>query len=286
MRTLFSCFMILILASAGCRSTVSMQRAPTDVSARTVRTTDQDDYADLPGIGDDLPGIGDATGVTLSAQPIIVSDPLEPMNRAFFHFNDKLYFWVLKPIARGYTVIMPQAGRSGVKNFFANVATPVRLVNCVLQVEFEGAWVELERFAINTTVGVVGFSDPAKNRWNLEKRNEDLGQTLGRYGLGPSIYIHWPILGPSNPRDTVGYVGDIFLDPFHYLIPKLWPKVGIKSYETVNDTSLRVGDYEDFKEASIDPYISLRDAYYQHRRSQVRDGQMQTARPDGALLSE
>lgn len=285
MKTLFCCLTILLLASAGCLSTRPQHMASDDVSAQTVIDSNQDDYTDLPGMGD-MPGIGDAPGVALSMQPIMVSDPLEPMNRAFFYFNDKLYLWVLKPISRGYAVVVPKAGRRGVRNFFSNVATPVRLVNCVLQAEFTGAWVELERFAINTTVGVAGFGDPAKNRWNLEKRDEDLGQTLGRYGLGPSIYIHWPILGPSNPRDTVGYVGDIFLDPFHYLIPKLWPHVGIKSYDRVNDTSLRLRDYEDFKEASIDPYVSMRDAYYQYRRSEVKDGQGQTVRPAAPLPSE
>jgi len=97
-----------------------------------------------------------------------------------------------------------------VRNFFSNITTPVRLVNCTLQTDFEGAWVETERFVVNTTVGVAGFGDPAKNRWNMEKRDEDLGQTLGWYGLGTSIYFDWPILGPSNVRDTVGYVGICF----------------------------------------------------------------------------
>lgn len=286
MKTLFRCLTVMLLIGAGCRSTGPQHGTAGGASAQAIINTGEADDADLPGIGDDLPGIGNAPGAALSTQSIVVSDPLEPLNRVFFHFNDKLYFWLLKPIAKGYTVLVPQAGRRGVKNFFSNVATPVRLVNCVLQAEFGGAWVELERFAINTTVGVAGFGDPAKNRWRLEKRTEDLGQTLGRYGLGPSIYIHWPIIGPSNPRDTVGYVGDFFLDPFHYLVPKFWPNVGIKSYDTVNDTSLRVGDYEDFKDASIDPYVSLRDAYYQYRRSQVHDGQGQTVRPAGPLSNE
>ncbi len=168
----------------------------------------------------------------------------------------------------------------------SNVATPVRLVNCALQTEFEGAWVEIGRFAINTAVGVAGFCDPAKNRWHMEKRNEDLGQTLGRYGIGTSIYFDWPILGPSNVRDTVGYAGDLFLDPFTYLIPRFEYNVGVKAYETVNGTSLRADDYEDFKKAAIDPYVALRDAYYQYRRNQVRNGEGQSARPRGTLPTD
>lgn len=234
----------------------------------------------------DLPGIGEAPDVVLSAQPIKVSDPLEPVNRAFFCFNDKLYFWVLKPVAWGYTAVVPQPARRGVKNFFSNIATPVRLVNCAIQGEFKGAWVELERFAINTTIGVAGFGDPAKNWWALEKVNRDLGQTLGRYGIGPSFYIHWPIIGPSCARDTVGYVGDLFLDPVSYLVPNLEYYVGIKSYDTVNNTSLQAGEYEDFKKAAIDPYVALRDAYYQYRRNLVTNGAGKTARPAGPLPME
>ena len=272
-------FPILLLACAGCRSTSPDKALGPGVASQAVAAGGQKEDVDLPGIGE-------APGVVLSAQPIEVSDPLEPINRAFFQFNDKLYFWVLKPVSKGYAKVLPQTARRCVKNFFSNIATPVRLVNCTLQAEFEGAWVELERFAINTTVGVAGLGDPARNRWNMEKRNEDLGQTLGRYGLGTSIYINWPILGPSNVRDTVGYAGDVFLDPFTYLVPKFWYNAGIRSYDTVNGTSLREGDYEDFKKAAIDPYVSLRDAYYQYRRNQINNGAEQAARPAGPMPTE
>jgi len=270
---------ILILGCAGCRSAAPDQLTTAAASPVPV-------VADGAKEDAELPGIGEAPGVVLSSQPIAVSDPLEPMNRAFFLFNDKLYFWVLKPVSKGYGKVVPQPARRCVKNFFSNIATPVRLVNCALQAEFEGAWVEIERFAINTTVGVAGLGDPAKTRWEMEKRSEDLGQTLGRYGIGTSIYINWPIIGPSNVRDTVGYAGDIFLDPFNYLIPDFWPNMGVKAYETVNGTSLRVGDYEDFKAAAIDPYVSLRDAYYQYRRSQINNGEGQSTRPVGTMPTE
>jgi len=274
-------FALLFLAGAGCRST-----APESTRTASVSTLSALAASGRQDRDEDLPGVGEVPGVVLSAQPIVASDPLEPVNRVFFQFNDKLYFWVLKPVSKGYGGIVPQPARRCVKNFFSNLATPVRLVNCALQSEFEGAWVEIERFAINTTVGVVGFGDPARSRWNMEKRNEDLGQTLGRYGFGTSIYINWPLIGPCNVRDTVGHVGDMFLDPFNYLVPDFWYNAGIKSYETVNGTSLRVGDYEDFKEAAIDPYVALRDAYYQYRESQVSNGKGQTARPAGPLPTE
>jgi len=270
---------MLVFAGAGCRSTPPGQRLVANGSSQPANGADPNEDTDLPGIGEPSDGAP-------SAQPIAVSDPIEPINRAFFCFNDKLYFWVLKPISKGYSKVLPQCARRSVRNFFSNIATPVRLVNCTLQAEFGGAWVEIERFAINTTVGVAGFGDPARNRWALEKRNEDLGQTLGRYGLGTSIYINWPIIGPSNVRDSVGYVGDMFLDPINYLVPKFWYNAGIKAYETVNGTSLRAGEYEDFKNAAIDPYIAFRDAYYQYRRNQVNNGEGQRVRPVGPLSSE
>lgn len=276
MKNILCFYVILFLGCAGCRSLSQDKVQRADVAPPPAVAGGQTEDADLPGIGE-------APGVVLSVEPIPVSDPLEPVNRAFFHFNDKLYFWVLKPVSKGYAKVLPLPARRCVKNFFSNIATPVRLVNCALQAEFAGAWVEIERFAINTTVGVAGFGDPARNRWNMAKRNEDLGQTLGRYGLGTSIYINWPIIGPSTVRDTVGYVGDLFLDPVNYLVPDFWYTAGIKSYETVNGASLRAGDYEDFKAAAIDPYVSLRDAYYQYRRNQVNNGEGQTARPAGPM---
>ena len=270
---------ILILGGAGCRSVPTGPAPGTHVPSQAPVAVAKEDVTDLPGIGG-------APDVVPLAAPIAVSDPLEPLNRAFFHFNDKLYFWVLKPVSRGYSTVVPQPARRGVKNFFSNIATPVRLVNCALQAEFKGAWVETERFAINTTLGVAGLGDPARNWWRIEKRNGDFGQTLGRYGLGPSIYINWPIIGPCCVRDTVGYVGDLFLDPVNYVVPKFEYNAGVKAYDTVNGTSLRVGDYEDFKKAAIDPYVALRDAYYQYRSHLVERGVGKGGRPAGPLPME
>jgi len=280
MRSAWRLLALLSLGAVGCRTAAPAQRPAANGAARPAAVASaQKEEAELPGIGE-------APGIASSAEPGAVSDPLEPLNRAFFQFNDKLYFWVLKPVSKGYAWAVPQPARRGVKNFFSNLATPVRLVNCALQGEAQGAWIEIERFAINTTVGVAGFGDPARNRWNMEKQNEDLGQSLGRYGAGPSIYFNWPIIGPSNVRDTVGYVGDLFLDPVNYLVPQLWCNFGIRSYETVNGSSLRANDYEDFKKAAIDPYLALRDAYDQYRRHLVNNGEGQVVRPEGALPTE
>jgi phospholipid-binding lipoprotein MlaA len=199
-----------------------------------------------------------------------IADPLEPINRAFFLFNDKFYFWLLKPAASGYKAVVPQVFRVSVRNFFSNVSTPIRLVNCLLQAKFECGGTEAIRFLVNTTIGIVGLFDPAKTEFHIEKRETDLGATLGVWGIGPVIYFNWPILGPSSLRDTVGYVGDLFLDPMNYLITSTPINLAIKSYYQVNETSLTLGEYEDFKEASLDPYIALKDAYYQYRQNKIK----------------
>jgi len=198
-----------------------------------------------------------------------IADPLEPINRVFFHVNDKVYFWVLKPVASGYKGIVPQGMRVGVRNFFSNLTTPVRMVNCLLQANLEGTGTEVARFLLNTTLGVVGFFDPAKKTFNLEKQDEDFGQTLGVWGIGPAFYIDWPILGPSSLRDTFGFAGDLLLDPRTYVFNRPIFYV-VRPFEIVNDTSLRIGDYEDLKKSAIDPYVALKDAYHQYRQNKIR----------------
>jgi phospholipid-binding lipoprotein MlaA len=206
-----------------------------------------------------------------------IADPLEPFNRAMYHFNDKLYFWALKPVAQGYKKVVPEGARISISNFFSNIAFPIRFVNCLLQANFEGAASEFARFTVNTIWGVAGLFDPASSKEiNLRKQDEDFGQSLGVYGLGQGFYINWPIFGPSSPRDTVGLIGDLFLHPLTYLDP--WEaSAGTKAYDKVNETSLRIGDYESLKEAAIDPYVAIRDAYVQYRQKKVKARGTKTA---------
>ena len=200
-----------------------------------------------------------------------ISDPFEPVNRVFFHFNDKLYYWLLKPAASGYKAIVPEPARISVKNFFSNLSFPVRFINCVFQGKFEGAGYEVGRFLTNSTIGLAGFFDVATKDFNMKEYDEDLGQTLGFYGLGHGFYICWPFLGPSSLRDTIGDAGDEFLDPVYYLDLKRKYELSIKAYEKVNDVSLILGEYEDLKEAALDPYIALRDVYFQYRAAKTKE---------------
>jgi phospholipid-binding lipoprotein MlaA len=144
------------------------------------------------------------------------------------------------------------------------------MVNCILQGKGRAASAELTRFLINSTVGVLGFGNPAKRWSELSPKAEDLGQTLATYGIGDGFYIVWPILGPSTLRDSVGRVGDWFLNPVSYVHPTE-AYLGIRATETVNETSFRIGDYESLKEAAIDPYVAFRNAYIQHRKKKVKE---------------
>ncbi|MBW2005759.1 MAG: VacJ family lipoprotein, partial [Deltaproteobacteria bacterium] len=114
-------------------------------------------------------------GEDAEEEVVQVADPLSPWNRAMFHFNDKLYFWLLKPLSRGYKAVIPTPARSGVKNFFRNITMPIRMVSCLLQGKGRAASAELSRFLINSTVGVLGFGNPARRWPELNPSEEDLG---------------------------------------------------------------------------------------------------------------
>jgi phospholipid-binding lipoprotein MlaA len=204
-------------------------------------------------------------------ESVAIADPLEPMNRLFFHFNDKLYYWVLKPVARGYKAVMPEDVRIVVRNFFNNLLAPRSIVNNLLQGKVRKSSEDLVRFVLNSTVGIVGLGDFAQDVLELDPTYEDTGQTLGYYGLGGIIYLHWPLFGPSNVRDTIGMVGDYFLDPLNCVDIKWQERLAIKVYDRVNRTSLILGDYELFTETALDPYTAVKDAYQQNRDGKIND---------------
>ena len=195
-------------------------------------------------------------------------------------FNDKFYFWLLKPAAQGYKTVVPEVARISVNNFFFNLEFPTRFVNFLLQADLRGSAIELGRFGVNTTIGIAGFFDPASGKvFNLPKQDTDLGLTLASYRIGQGFYIDWPILGPSSPRDTLGMAGDYFLDPISY-VPSWYVSIGIRAYEDVNAASLAIGDYESLKEAAIDPYVALKDAYVQYRQKGIGERKSRPGPPN------
>jgi len=204
-------------------------------------------------------------------EAVLIADPLEPLNRAIFHFNDKLYFWLLKPAARGYNRVFPEDFRVCVRNFFVNLLFPVRFVNCILQGNFRGAGIEVSRFSVNSTLGLFGFFDPSSRGLNLPMQDEDVGQTLGVWRMGHGFFINMPILGPYSTRSLIGWVGDSFLDPVTWYVDPLLLRWGVKGYKKFNNVSLTLGDYEALKEAAIDPYVAIRNAYIQYRNALVKE---------------
>lgn len=205
----------------------------------------------------------------LDAAAQVVPDPIEPLNRAMFRFNDVVIEYVARPAYKGYAYVTPKFMRTGIKNFFHNLSFPVRFVNNLMQGRGKAAGVEMSRFVLNTTAGLGGLIDVAKHKKPVVPvEDEDMGQTFGVWGIGEGFYIVWPLLGPSTARDSVGLAGDYFLDPVTYVRP--WElSLGIDAVKVFNDLDDVLDLYDDLKRAAIEPYISVRDAYVQHRRAKI-----------------
>jgi phospholipid-binding lipoprotein MlaA len=200
-----------------------------------------------------------------------IADPLEPINRLMFNLNDFIYKAAIRPVARGYKKITPEPARISVRNFFGNLTAPIRYVNCVLQGKLSEANREVERFAINSTVGILGLMDPAQAKLQLEPTDEDLGQTLASYGIGNGIYIVWPVLGPSTVRDSVGRFGDRLFYPVTYVMDSPNAVIAVAVARTMNTYSFRIRDYDALLRDAIDPYTVVRDTYIQYRNQLISE---------------
>lgn len=213
------------------------------------------------------------SNMSMADDAALTADPLEGWNRMWFGFNDKMYFWALKPVAQGYSYVVPERPRLWVHNFFTNLMYPVRFTSLMLQAKFDAAAVETSRFIGNTAFGLGGLADitaDSKPFRPIPSTDQDLGLTFGYWGMDNGFYLVWPFLGPSTGRDTLGYAGDYFLTPTSYLHPWYW-SMGTKGYDKVNEVSMRIGDYEALKDASVDPYVAVRDAYLRLRFKKMND---------------
>jgi len=202
-------------------------------------------------------------------EQITVADPLEPINRAIFAFNDKLYFWVLQPATKAFKAVVPEEIRTSTGNALRNIKAPIRIANSILQGKFKQAGTEFGRFFINSTAGVLGFGDPAAQHPVFEHDREDLGQTLAVWGFSDGIYLVLPFFGPSTLRDAVGKVGDTFLNPLRYVLDDSVEEAGVAVYEPINELSFRLEQYEAVKKGSLDPYVFMKNAYLQIRREKI-----------------
>jgi len=216
-------------------------------------------------------------------------DPWEPMNVNVFEFNRQLDRFVLKPVAKGYNFVMPDLVQVGISNIFSNLRFAPRFLNNVFQGKLKGAGIEVGRFLINSTVGLAGFFDLAKNV-DLVTPEEDMGQTLGFYGVKPGPYLVLPFLQPFTVRDLVGYVSDVFLNPINWLVVPIIEVEGVPSViahknrttssiiqlgarvgEIVNERSLNLEKFQGVEEATLDLYTAVRNAYLQKRVQAIRE---------------
>ena len=198
------------------------------------------------------------------------SDPLEPLNRGIYRFNDTVDKAVIKPVAQGYNAVMPTAGKNMLTNFFSNMDDVVVTANDLLQFKLEQGFSDGMRVLVNSTIGVLGLIDVASVT-GLKKHNEDFGQTLGKWGVGNGPYLVLPILGPSTLRDSAGLYVDGYPSPMYqikdmrsrnqsYLARGINWRAGVLDQEKILD------------EAMVDRYEFIRDTYLLHRKSLVYDG--------------
>jgi len=196
-------------------------------------------------------------------------DPWEDMNRGTFKFNDALDKAVLKPIATGYDTVLPVPVKTGVNNFYENVADIATGLNNILQGKPVDGINDLGRVVMNTIFGVAGIFDVASEA-GLEKHSEDFGQTLGVWGTPAGPYLVLPFFGPSSPRDTAGLVVDTLLSPEFYFAP-WYVSTPVTTTRVINARALALETVRAEREAAFDLYSAVRSAYVQYRVNQVRD---------------
>ena len=207
------------------------------------------------------------------------NDPLERFNRTIFAFNDTVNTHVVRPVAHDYVLIVPGPARTGISNFFDNLGFPVRFVNCVLQGKFVRSAQETGKFVLNSIWGIGGLiriSDHVPSLADVPA--EDFGQTLGVWGLPPGPYIVIPLLGPSDCRDLVGFVGDYALYPLnwyplgiiHHTFVTNAVLIALSATRFVNGLPKAIDTYDQMKSAAVDPYIAIRDGYLSYRAAQIK----------------
>lgn len=199
------------------------------------------------------------------------NDPLEPVNRAVFTFNETIDGLILKPAALIYRGVVPEPVRSRVTNVLANARSPIVLANDLLQGEWRRAETTFGRFMINTIVGVGGVMDVATWAGMPEGHSEDFGQTLAVHGVGGGPYLVLPLFGPSNIRDATGRVVDIFLDPIALFAPTE-VRLGRTGGEAVDFREQNIETVDELKRTSLDFYAATRTLSRQLRQSEIRNG--------------
>tara|TARA_B100000315_G_C14571853_1_gene585987 strand:- start:1562 stop:2551 length:990 start_codon:yes stop_codon:yes gene_type:complete len=230
----------------------------------TPQSKDQDDGLDLDDLG---PGV--------EAAVEDVNDPIESFNRVIFGFNEILAKHLIGPLARGYNAAVPDAAREAIRNFLSNLNGPVILANNLLQGELKRGYATTMRLLINSTAGILGFIDVAKN-FGFEEHNEDFGQTLAVWGVGEGLYLVLPVFGPSNPRDALGkLLVDPFFDPLGYYLDNTdreeigYTILGVRGFTRF---AAFVDQIDELRHSSLDFYGAMRSLYRQRRNLEIKNG--------------
>jgi phospholipid-binding lipoprotein MlaA len=197
-------------------------------------------------------------------------DPWEPFNEKMFSFNYNMDKYVLKPVAKGYNFVMPDRVQQMIDSGFDNLLVVQRVVNNLLQWRPKGAGAEVGRFLINSTLGIGGLFDIAKQEFGLQKTRADFGQTLGIWGISPGPFLVLPLMPPLTVRDGIGTAVDGAMDPLSYVLPFIWTRLGMKIGNTINDRSLNLDLYQGFEETTVDLYSAVRNGYLQRRDNMIK----------------
>lgn len=203
--------------------------------------------------------------------PSEMADPIEPVNRAIFGFNNILDRMLIEPVSRGYNTVLPTPVKDSVQSFMRNLKSPLTLANNILQGKIGDAGVTTIRFLINSTIGIIGLVDVADAQ-GFPYKAADFGQTLGVWGIGDGFYLVLPVLGPSSLRDTVGLAGDIYADPVRIVTSNrdqdwiYYTRGGIQAIDT---RSRMIKTIDDLRRNSLDYYAAVRSAYTQKRQNMI-----------------
>ena len=264
------------VAVAAAGPVVAADADDVDVGGLFATYQGQFEHDDATELAAAIPVVAQAGEADDNAYDEDVNDPLEPLNRAIFFFNEAFQTLLLRPAAGFYRALVPPPIQDALSNVLDNLETPVILANDLLQGETDRAWETTQRFFINTTWGIGGIFDRA-DEMGIPRHEEDFGQTLAVWGVGEGFYVVLPVFGPSNPRDAVGkLVVDRYLDPLDLWLDNtdrdevVWSRLvleGIVEYESVMD------ELDKVKKTSIDYYAAIRSMFRQRRNSEINNGE-------------